>query len=77
MVKAKTNAIARDEKEQRIDNAIKGIQSRLYKSTQEAAKQLDVPHSTLKHRIAGRPTRINSQQETQLLSPAEEAELVR
>jgi len=77
MVKAKKNTINREQKEQRIRNTIEGIQSGLYKSARSAARQLDVPHSTLKHRIARRKTPINSHEEEQLLSPTEEIELVR
>ena len=64
-------------KEARIQQAIDGCHSGLYKSVNHAAAQLNVPPSSLHHRINGRQTRLQINEERQALTPHEESELVR
>jgi hypothetical protein len=63
--------------EQRLKEAIEGVQSGKYESTAEAARKLDVPYSTLRHRVNGRQTRVESHEDQQILSEEEETELAR
>ena len=65
------------QQEQRIEEALKGVQSGHYKSLREAARQLKIPRSTLTHRANGRQTRIQAHEDQQVLSDEEEKELAR
>ena len=64
-------------KEARMQTALAGLANGQYKSVKDAARQCCVPPSTLQHRFNGRQSRVQSHQDQQLLSPNEEAELVR
>jgi hypothetical protein len=64
-------------KEARIQTALAGLASGQYDSVGHAARECSVPYSTLSYRVNGRQSRVESHQDQQLLSPNEEAELVR
>jgi len=77
--KAMTRPINREahQKEERIKEAIEGVQSGKYKSVREAGRELNVPHATISHRMKGRKTRVESHEDQQILSEEEEKELSR
>jgi hypothetical protein len=64
-------------KEACIQTALAGLANGQYDSVNHAARECSVPPSTLHHRLNGRQSRVESHQDQQLLSPNEEAELVR
>ena len=68
-------------KEERMLAAIKYQKSQLEsdekKSLYQIAQMFHVSHSTLKHRIAGRPSRQQSRESFQKLFPTSESTLVR
>ena len=64
------------DQEQRITEALEGVQSGRFKTYREAARALDVPKSTLCYRAQGRSTRIGAHEDEQILSNDEETELV-
>lgn len=63
--------------EERVQLALEGVKSGLYRSLSEAAKQLDIPRATLYHRAKGHVSRTQGQWEQRILSEEEETELVR
>jgi len=64
------------EQEVRVQEAVAGLKSGIYKSTRAAAKACNIPRSTLRYRAAGRETRWDAHVDDQLLSGEEEKELV-
>ena len=68
---------ANDEKDARVKAAVDAYLAKKYKSITKAAQAFNAPLSTVKHRVKGRQTRVQSHQHQQLLTPAEEDELVR
>lgn len=65
------------ERERRLTEALEGYQSGRFKSYREAAKALNVSHTTLNYRAHGRKPRSQAHQNVQILSAKEEWELVR
>jgi len=65
------------QRNQRIQEAIAGVISGQYKDCAEAARILKAPYSTVRHRVNGRQTRVQSHEDQQLLSEEEETELAR
>jgi len=63
------------EQQQRINEAIEGVESGRFKDKLEAARRLSIPPSTLYHRAAGRITRAEAHEAEQILSREEEKEL--
>ena len=66
-----------EDKEIRMQAAIQDFQDRKYKSSRDAARAYNISDSTLRNRMAGRTTRVNSHGLQQILSNAEEKTLVR
>jgi len=66
-----------DEKQTRVQAAVNAYLAKQYKSITKAAQAFDAPVSTVKHRIRGRQSRVESHKHQQLLTEAEERELVR
>src|SRR5436853_5361492 len=77
MTKSKKKAIADVDYNNRVQKAVDGIRSGLYKSSYCAAEELNVKPSTVQHRMKGRKNRIESHEDQLALSPIEELELVR
>src|SRR5579864_789232 len=70
-------AIENEEKATNLVNALAGLEDQTYTYVHEAAKATGVPRSTLRDRINGRPTRRQSNEKNQRLTPDEECALVR
>jgi len=77
MTKSKKHADERMAYDQRVQQAVDGIRSGIYKSSYDAASQLNVKVSTVQHRMKGRKIRVQSHEDDQAPSPTEESELVR
>jgi hypothetical protein len=60
-----------------VDKAARAFKKRKFKSIAAAARTFKVSYSTLKHRVRGRKTRVQSHERQQILTPAEESELAR
>lgn len=65
------------EKDAKVNKAACACQKKKYKSIRKAADTFRVPYSTLKHRLKGRKTRVQSHEKQQVLTPTEENELAR
>ena len=68
---------ATDEKDVRVTAAVNEYLEKKYKSITNAAKAFNAPVSTVKHRVRGRQTHVQSHEQQQILTTAEEDELVR
>ena len=68
---------ATDEKDTRVTAAVHAYLEKKYKSITKAAKAFNAPVSTVKHRVRGRQTRVQSHEQQKVLTTAEEDELVR
>jgi hypothetical protein len=75
MVRRKSQTAA--EIEVRVNEAVLGVQSGLYKSSYEAAKQLGVPKNTVTRRVNGGLSRSQARQQQQKLSCAQENVLLK
>jgi hypothetical protein len=64
------------ERDRRIEDALEGKKSGLYRTVEEATKALDIFYSTLKNCAAGCKTCIQVHRDEQTLSPEEKMELV-
>ena len=73
----KDNAQKLLEKDALIQQALDGLKNGIYQSERHAARELKIPASTLNHRINGRSSHSKIHEDTQALTPPEEAELVR
>lgn len=68
--------VSRIERETRLQQALVALSVKTYTSIQASARAFSIPEATLRHRIAGRDSRIQAQEHQQNLSPAEEKTLV-
>jgi predicted HTH domain antitoxin len=64
------------EREGRLELAIKAFQNKEIASIREAARLFEIPYATLRHRLNGRPARVNLRANLHKLSSAEENLLV-
>ena len=65
------------ENDTRVQAAVDAYLAGRHKSITKAAHAFSAPLSTVKYRVRGRQTRVQSHEHQQLLTPAEEDELVR
>ena len=77
MTKSKAKANKDADYNDRVQQAADGVQSGIYKSSYDAANQLNVSATTVQYRIKGRKSRLESHEDEQALFPGEEAKLVR
>jgi hypothetical protein len=75
MARRKSQKVA--ERDLQVDKAVSGVQSGLYKSAYDAAKQLGLSKTTVTRRIHGRLTQAQARYSQQLLSPAQEDALLK
>ena len=61
----------------RVKAAVDAYLEKKYKSNTKAAKAFNAPVSTVKHRVRCRQTHVQSHEQQQVLTTAEEDELVR
>lgn len=69
--------VSRTEKETRLQQALVALSTKTYNSIRASARAFGVPEATLRHRMAGRDSRMQAQEHRQNLSPAEEKTLLR
>ena len=77
MTKSKKKANEVADYNDRVQQAVDGIRSGLYRSSYHAASELNVKPATVQFRMNGRKTRSESHEDQQPLSRIEELELVR
>ena len=77
MTKSKAKANKDADYNDRVQQAADWVQSGIYKSSYDAAEQLNVRATTVQYRMKGRKSRVESHEDEQALFPVEEAELVR
>ena len=77
MTKSKKKASEDADYEERVQKAVNGIRSGIYKSSYHAAKELRIKAKTVQARMRGRKSRVQSHEDQQALSNIEELELVR
>jgi hypothetical protein len=77
MTKSKPKANADIDYNARVQEAVDGIRSGIYKSSYQAAEALNVKARTIQGRMRGKKTRSDSHEDQKALSAIEELELVR
>src|SRR5579859_1806804 len=65
------------EKDAQVNEAVHALIKRKFKSIRAIERAFRVPYLTLKHQVHGRKTRVQSHEQQQILTPAEESELTR
>lgn len=77
MTKSKKKADKDTAYNQCDQQAVDGIRSGIYKSSYDAANQLNVKASTVQYCMKGRKMHLQSHEDDQALTPTKESELVR